>query len=260
MGVERVGRVGGEDDALGGGDADGAGRGGLFAAAGRVGRVGRALVLGAPAFLWQMFSAYADLATALYASLGVFALAYAMQEGSRRWLWASGVLMGFALATKYTALLTAGLWGVVGLVWLLRAGQSELTPTLVGAGLLAGVIGAPWYLRNYLWTGNPVYPFAYEIFGGKNWSQAQADAYRNDQLKFGLGREPAQLLLAPWNLSASPAPFADPIGAGGRAGVPVAVVGRGRWDCRACGSQAGYLRARATCSRSWGCTRSAGST
>jgi 4-amino-4-deoxy-L-arabinose transferase-like glycosyltransferase len=174
---------------------------------------GAVLILGAPAFLWQMFSAYADLATALYASLGMFALAYAVQEGSRRWLWLSGALMGFALATKYTALLTAGLWGVVGLVWLMRAGQAKLAPTLVGAGLLAAAIGAPWYIRNAVWTGNPVYPFAYEIFGGKNWSQAQADAYRNDQLKFGLGREPAQLLLAPWNLAANPAPFADPIGA-----------------------------------------------
>ena len=172
-----------------------------------------ALILGAPAFLWQMFSAYADLATALYASLGLFALAYAVQEGNRRWLWLSGALMGFALATKYTALLTAGLWGVVGLVWLMRVGQAKLAPTLVGAGLLAAAIGAPWYIRNAVWTGNPVYPFAYEIFGGKNWSQAQADAYRNDQLKFGLGREPAQLLLAPWNLAATPAPFTDPIGA-----------------------------------------------
>ena len=174
---------------------------------------GSVLILGAPAFLWQMFSAYADLATALYASLGMFALAYAVQEGGRRWLWLSGALMGFALATKYTALLTAGLWGLVGLVWLMRAGQAKLAPTLVGAGLLAGAIGAPWYIRNAVWTGNPVYPFAYEIFGGKNWSQAQADAYRNDQLKFGLGREPAQLLLAPWNLAANPAPFTDPIGA-----------------------------------------------
>jgi 4-amino-4-deoxy-L-arabinose transferase-like glycosyltransferase len=172
-----------------------------------------ALILGAPAFLWQMFSAYADLATALYASLGLFALAYAVQEGNRRWLWASGALMGFALATKYTALLTAGLWGVVGLVWLMRVGQAKLAPTLVGAGLLAAAIGAPWYIRNAVWTGNPVYPFAYEIFGGKNWSQAQADAYRNDQLKFGLGREPAQLLLTPWNITANPAPFTDPIGA-----------------------------------------------
>lgn len=174
---------------------------------------GAVLLLGAPAFLWQMFSAYADLATALYASLGLFALAYGVQESSRRWLWLSGALMGFALATKYTALLTAGLWGLIGLVWLVRTRQSRLVPVLLGAGLLAGAIGAPWYLRNYLWTGNPVYPFAYEIFGGKNWSQAQADAYRNDQLQFGLGRDPAQLLLLPWNLSANPAPFADPIGA-----------------------------------------------
>jgi hypothetical protein len=191
----------------------------VFGAAGFLQRRGisgawaAALVLGAPAFLWQMFSAYADLATALYASLGLFALAYAVQEGGRRWLWLSGALMGFALATKYTALLTAGLWGLVGLVWLVRAGQARLLPTLVGTGLLAGAIGAPWYIRNAVWTSNPVYPFAYEIFGGKNWSQAQADAYRNDQLKFGLGREPAQLLLAPWNLTANPAPFTDPIGA-----------------------------------------------
>ncbi|MFQ3610691.1 MAG: hypothetical protein SNJ72_04260, partial [Fimbriimonadales bacterium] len=73
-------------------------------------------------------------------------------------------------------------------------------------------IGAPWYVRNWYWTGNPVYPFAYGLFGGKQWSREQADAYRNDQLKFGMGRQPAQLLLAPWNLTAHPAPFADPIG------------------------------------------------
>ncbi len=171
------------------------------------------LVLGAPAFLWQMFSAYADLATALYASLSVFALAHAVREHRADWLWLSGVLMGFALATKYTALLAWGVWGLMGLLWLWREEQRRLIRPLVLTGLLALAVGSPWYLRNWFWTGNPVYPFAYEIFGGKNWSQEQADAYRNDQLKFGMGREPAQLLLSPWNLAASPAPFADPIGA-----------------------------------------------
>jgi hypothetical protein len=171
------------------------------------------LILGAPAFLWQMFSAYADLATALYASLAMFALAHAVRERRGNWLWLSGVMMGFALATKYTALLAWGVWGLIGLLWLWRAQHAAAIRTLVLSGLLALAIGSPWYVRNSLWTGNPVYPFAYEIFGGKNWSQAQADAYRNDQLKFGMGREPSMLLLAPWNLAANPAPFADPIGA-----------------------------------------------
>ncbi|MCS7301231.1 MAG: hypothetical protein NZ556_06725 [Fimbriimonadales bacterium] len=171
------------------------------------------LILGSPAFLWQMFSAYADLATALYASLGVFGLTHAVRERRADWLWLAGVMMGFALATKYTALLAWGLWGLIGLLWLWREQQAPLMRPLILAGLLALAIGSPWYLRNWLWTGNPVYPFAYEIFGGENWSQAQADAYRNDQLKFGMGRDLAQLLLSPWNLSANPAPFADPIGA-----------------------------------------------
>ncbi|GIV05474.1 MAG: hypothetical protein KatS3mg016_1049 [Fimbriimonadales bacterium] len=195
---------------------------GMLAALGAAGFVQRqggsgawaaALILGAPAFLWQMFSAYADLATALYASLAMFALAHAVREHRGDWLWLAGGMMGFALATKYTALLAWGMWGLIGLVWLWRAHATRAIRTLILSGLLALAIGSPWYLRNFLWTGNPVYPFAYEIFGGKNWSQAQADAYRNDQLRFGMGREPSMLLLAPWNLAASPAPFADPIGA-----------------------------------------------
>ncbi|GIV10985.1 MAG: hypothetical protein KatS3mg020_0476 [Fimbriimonadales bacterium] len=190
-----------------------------FGAAGFVQRHGGSgawaavLILGAPAFLWQMFSAYADLATALYAALAMFALAHAIRERRADWLWLSGALIGFALATKYTALLAWGVWGLVGFAWLWREQQTPQIRSLVLAGLIALVVGSPWYLRNWRWTGNPVYPFAYELFGGKNWSQEQADAYRNDQLKFGLGREPAQLLLSPWNLAATPAPFADPIGA-----------------------------------------------
>jgi len=195
---------------------------GVLAALGAAGFVQRqggsgawaaALILGAPAFLWQMFSAYADLATALYAALAMFALAHAVRERRSDGLWLSGMLMGFALATKYTALVAWGVWGLVGLVGLWRAHATRAIRTLILSGLFALAIGSPWYLRNFLWTGNPVYPFAYEIFGGKNWSQAQADAYRNDQLKFGMGREPSMLLLAPWNLAAYPAPFADPIGA-----------------------------------------------
>ncbi|MDW8107581.1 MAG: hypothetical protein RMK45_08890 [Armatimonadota bacterium] len=171
------------------------------------------LVLGTPAFLWQMFSGYADLATALYISLAMFALATAVQVCDARWLWLSGMMMGFALATKYTALLAWGLWALLGLVWLWRMRLRAWVRPLVLSGLLALAIGSPWYLRNWVWTGNPVYPFAYEIFGGKHWSKEQAEAYRHDQLKFGMGREPAMLVLAPWNLAANPAPFADPIGA-----------------------------------------------
>jgi len=170
------------------------------------------LLVGTPVVVWQSFSAYIDLSTALYVALGTFALGCAIRERAANWLWLAGVMMGFALATKYTALLSWGLWGLIGLAWGWRERWGQGARLVVLAGLLALAFGSPFYLRNWFWTGNPVYPFAYEIFGGRNWSREQAIAYRGDQLKFGMGREPAQLLMLPWNLTAHPLHFADPIG------------------------------------------------
>jgi len=146
-------------------------------------------------------------------ALGTFALGNAIRERVAGWLWLAGAMMGFALATKYTALLAWGLWGLIGLAWGWYTQWKQGVRLVVLTGLVALAIGSPFYLRNWVWTGNPVYPFAYGIFGGKNWSDEQAMAYRGDQLKFGMGREPAQLLLLPWNLAAHPFRFADPIGA-----------------------------------------------
>lgn len=170
------------------------------------------LIAGTPVVAWQMSTAYIDLSTALYVGLSAFALYAGIRERVTAWFWLGGALMGFALATKYTALLSWGLLGLIGLLWSARERWLSGARALLIAGGVALLIGSPWYVRNGLWTGNPVYPFAYEIFGGKGWSQAQADAYRHDQLKFGMGREVSHLVLAPWNLTATPAPFADPIG------------------------------------------------
>ncbi|GBC92212.1 hypothetical protein HRbin15_00677 [bacterium HR15] len=170
------------------------------------------LLMGTPVVMWQSFSAYIDLSTALYVALGTFALAWAIKERAPNWLWLAGVMMGFALTTKYTALLSWGLWWLMGLAWCGRERWGHGARLVALMGLLALAISSPFYLRNWFWTGNPVYPFAYEIFGGKNWSREQALAYRGDQLKFGMGRDPAQLLLLPWNLTAHPLHFTDPIG------------------------------------------------
>lgn len=171
-----------------------------------------ALMLAAtPVALWQAGVAYIDLSTTLYVACAAFVLHRAASGKDARLLWLAGGLMGFALGTKYTALMNWGLLGLMGLVWFARMRRWSGVRTLVMAGMVALVIGSPWYIKNYFYTGNPVYPFAYELFGGRNWSQANADAYRGDQLKFGLGREPYQLLLLPWNMTAHPGVFADPL-------------------------------------------------
>lgn len=179
------------------------------------------MLVSTPVALWEAGVAYADLATTCYTALGVFAFHRGLSEQDPRWLWLGGLLTGFALGTKYTALLTWSLLGVLGGLWLWRSGWKGGWRPLIAAGGLALLVGAPWYLKTYLYTGNPLYPFAYEIFGGRNWSQANAEAYRGDQLKFGMGRTPTEFLMLPWNLTVHPfkveqgypkPAFADPIG------------------------------------------------
>jgi hypothetical protein len=47
-------------------------------------------------------------------------------------------------------------------------------PASVGLFALAALLAfSPWLVRNVAQTGNPVYPFAYAVFGGRDWSASQ---------------------------------------------------------------------------------------
>ncbi|MFM7322085.1 MAG: hypothetical protein ACKO5K_11255 [Armatimonadota bacterium] len=170
-----------------------------------------AVIVGtAPIVLWESTTAYVDLATALFVWLSVHALVNAGDEvsagrsgwsGSLRWLAISSVAMGFALGTKMTCLAFIAL-GWVGIVlWhpIERGGwRRESLAHATGWATGALALGAVWYVKTWAWTGNPVYPFLYSVFGGKYWDAANAAKYAADQAAFGLGKDPASLLLAPW--------------------------------------------------------------
>ncbi|MCC6441869.1 MAG: glycosyltransferase family 39 protein [Armatimonadetes bacterium] len=165
-------------------------------------------ILGAVAFLsvpnvdWEATTAYIDLGTALFTFLSLYALVFWRQSADRRWLALSGLLMGLALGTKMFALATLFLscvW-IAAASWQKRLSLPEAAQSLALFLIPALLVAMPWYLKSYLYTGNPVYPFFYEIFGGRNWSVENALVYRQEQLKFGLGRDLSSLLLLPWNL------------------------------------------------------------
>ena len=46
----------------------------------------------------------------------------------------------------------------------------------------AAIIIGPWLLRSYILTGNPVWPFLYNVFGGRNWDIV-GDKYLNYALQ-----------------------------------------------------------------------------
>ncbi len=86
-------------------------------------------------------------------------------------LWGiAGLLAGGAMACKYPALLSAVLpFGLLALVEALRDRSWRIALAFVAGG---AVVMAPWLAKNVRDTGNPLYPLAYRVFGGRHWDEA----------------------------------------------------------------------------------------
>jgi hypothetical protein len=145
---------------------------------------------GIPVVLWESGTAYIDAAQGLYAAIGLWLLAEWYQDQDRiPLLWLGAGLLGCSAASKYTGLQVVFAAGVVMAVALLLAKRSR---PMVQASLAIAVMGIalplPWLAKNAAWYGNPLYPFFYERLGGQNWSDFQAEIYRNEQQTFGVGR------------------------------------------------------------------------
>ena len=89
------------------------------------------------------------------------------------------VYAGAAAATKYPGLIYAvvpSIAAVGTVLWVVpRAGRMALAtqwivPVVCGLSLTC----VPWYVKNAVLTGNPVYPLAYSIFGGTDLDAARA--------------------------------------------------------------------------------------
>lgn len=115
--------------------------------------------------------ATADLSVAAWAggTLLVFLRKDCSIPSSRAFL-LGGIIAGSAAAAKYLALGTlfpplALLLLILFLRESLNWKSSLLRLGLLGLGVL--IVLGPWLGRNVQWTGNPVYPYFHEVFGGK---------------------------------------------------------------------------------------------
>lgn len=158
-----------------------------------------AILIGIPILPFWAGLAYADMAWALYEFLGLYALILWQESNQRCWLTLSGALTGLALGSKYLALggaLVFGLW----VLWRSRArGWRAVLSHGISFGGLALLVGSPWYIKNWLWAGNPVYPI---FFGGTGWTMERVYWHTLYHRSFGAGHSFVDYLLLPWNLYA----------------------------------------------------------
>jgi 4-amino-4-deoxy-L-arabinose transferase-like glycosyltransferase len=102
-----------------------------------------------------------DVSLAGMLFLCTYAMINYLDTRERGWLWISALLAGFSLGLKHTAAIWLALVGVMYLVQRLAMNRDRLTAVVssgVAYALLAFAVASPWYIKNYVWFHNPVYP------------------------------------------------------------------------------------------------------
>jgi len=106
---------------------------------------------------WSSF-AYIDIAWAAYAVLSAWCIFKWQRTGDQAQLVIGGLLAGLTLASKYVGVLDFGL--LIGLIvyagW--NKGPKDLLRNLFLFAFIAAIVASPWYLKNLVWLGSPVFP------------------------------------------------------------------------------------------------------
>ncbi|MCE9606258.1 MAG: glycosyltransferase family 39 protein [Planctomycetia bacterium] len=177
---------------------------------GRNGSAGAAcIVLLTPGINNQMTAPLNDVALSLYTTLALTAWLRAAQDPNRdslprkSSLTMLGLMVGGALAVKYTGLVFAGVLATLAFATIARARLSSRPQWIRGtcvAVAAAAVVAGPWYLRAGYHRGDPVFPFLSTHF-----TEGAPSTF--PESKTPLGRGFGALLLAPWSMTMEPERF-----------------------------------------------------
>jgi hypothetical protein len=143
--------------------------------------------------------AYVDLALTAFVLAGVYAFFRWTDSQSDGWLALSGLFIGLAMASKYTAATWLGLLTLLLIyhAWRhLRQPMAWIVARTAGFVVVAGLVVTPWLVKNWLVTGNPIYPF---VFGGVGWNST-----REAWLTWpghGYSQNPLDYLALPWMIT-----------------------------------------------------------
>lgn len=182
------------------------------------GAIAGALFFTLPMMWSQMARAGADVPVVCFGALAMTAvLDWARTERTAD-LRRAALMAGLAGGTKVMGLLVPTLLGLVvlGVLAARRLPLGRAFGLALAYGLIVLAAAVPWYVRNTIEMGNPMYPFGFGLFGGPNWS-AEAGAYldlyyQQYQTLHALrrGAEPYAGLVTlrfPWDLTMYPESF-----------------------------------------------------
>ena len=173
----------------------------------RLGLLAAALFLSIPTAVQIATWSYVDLALTFYSLAAVYALfnwleaqAPTPDQGTGRtsgrgWLVLAGLFSGACASIKYTGASVLLILGAI-LLWSLVRRRLTLKRFLLGTAVVIGfslMVAAPWYIKNAIVTGNPIYPL---VWGGRGWNEVSTRWL----LALGEKKSFLDLLILPWTL------------------------------------------------------------
>jgi hypothetical protein len=139
------------------------------------------------------------------------------------------ILSGFLLGIKYSMVAVVFFLWLIALIYfeirfsvfnfaISKSRVSDRNPQsaiklIIFCLLLTILIAVPWFIKSYIYTGNPVYPLGYSVFDGADWNKVNAGYYTfhaqlkgwlNDATQKSLGFRIAELFWLPWQATMNP--------------------------------------------------------
>ena len=155
-----------------------------------------------PQITYLSTSAKSDLAWMAFLLMSIHTLFAWKERDEKGWLWLSAIFTGLTLATKYQGLFWAVSIGTTLVVMQWKDWRSfplkVLSKTFVYVGIAVLVV-SPWYLRNWLATGDPIWPYGFSFFHSQYWTQELHDKYASWQQ--GPGASIWHYIIGLWNMT-----------------------------------------------------------
>ncbi len=162
-----------------------------------------ALTVALPIFKAQATNGQVENGLAFYELSALYCLMLWAKDKKMKLIIICGVLTGAAASVKILGGFVIVLFPVMVLISDITYGTHKRKLYFKEAfilGMTAALVCCLWYIKSWVEAGNPVWPFAYSIFGGKNWSLEQAIYRKEYYTAYGAGIGLVQLLILPYTL------------------------------------------------------------
>lgn len=127
-----------------------------------------------PMFLHLAPWAYNDLALTFFTLASLYAYVSWQEAKDSKWLIISGIFAGFSMGFKYTSFIVPVVIGLL-ILWKTYRQPKLLLRYWLIFGITALLISIAWYAKNWAFTGNPFYPYAFN--NGIFWDEFRANSH-----------------------------------------------------------------------------------